>query len=333
MLSFSVPTIEQIKVDVINYENKIKISNETIEHINKELTEKFTEYDKLCNTYNNSYKYYPEVYFRYTSLLNMYDESVNNLKIFEERKLDIKNDLLKGKQEIDILVAQSDKIKIQKSNVNIDNFILNLDIKSKYYENKLTEYKVLYEMCENRENILRVNKHNYDIAFKHYFTLENELKQYVIKIKLLYKRIKYLYNSFDEQTYYKELNEEIVIAQKEVKNKNKNKNKKNFDLSKILILPEVIQDIVKEYIPYSVKLDLLINKKNESNIIKSLPKYFLNNFYITYKPKNYPRHTKEKYISKEILVLYLRLNLTNDEKAYKLIRAMYICDMIINKKT
>jgi hypothetical protein len=106
-------------------------------------------------------------------------------------------------------------------------------------------------------------------------------------------------------------------------------------MENIIKLPDVLQNIIKEFIPYSVRTELIISKNPVSKLINSIPSFFLKKFLEIYVPielllQNTNTLMEDKYINKYILLMYLKTRLISDENTYKLIRILSICDAVIN---
>jgi hypothetical protein len=298
---------------------------------NDELKELINEYNELSNKYISEYNIYPEVYSRFLYYSEIYENTKEDFDLYDKRMYSIKDELAKNKKEIDTLISRLENIKVNNNKKNNDIFMKKYNLKSNDFEIKMKEYRYVNEIRCNMENLMRIKKEIYDNSLYHYYNLENELKIKMVNLKLLKNRINYLYDNYIKQKYEKELNEEINIMQNTIKNKSK-RIKKNLNLDNILKLPDELKDIIKDYIPYSVKEDILCSKNPVLKIIKSIPIYFLNIFYKTYKPKEFKENQVliDKYISKQIYLLYLNLKNTSEKNSYKLIRTLYICNTVIN---
>ena len=131
------------------------------------------------------------------------------------------------------------------------------------------------------------------------------------------------------------MNRETNRIQEIVKYKKSNSSPNNLNMENIIKLPDVLQNIIKEFIPYSVRTDLIISKNPVSKLINSIPSFFLKKFLEIYVPielllQNTNTLMEDKYINKYILLMYLKTQLISDENTYKLIRILSICDAVIN---
>lgn len=302
---------------------------------NDELNEKYNEYETLRREYISEYQHYPEIYSRYIISNTNYQNSKMEIEEYNEELEYFRIELSKKNNELNSLLLNSTKIKCNKtdegSESNVNRILSNYEVKSKQYEILMSEYKNISGIIINKENMLSVNRLLFNNAFNHCNSIENELKKKIIKISLLYKRIIYLIE--DETKKY--LNRETNRIQEIVKYKKSNSSPNNLNMENIIKLPDVLQNIIKEFIPYSVRTELIISKNPVSKLINSIPSFFLKKFLEIYVPielllQNTNTLMEDKYINKYILLMYLKTQLISDERTYKLIRILSICDAVIN---